>query len=80
MPKACNFITKETLAQVFSSDFCQISKNTFFKKTPLVAASDVTNAFNKIRNHPSIMVIKNDQSFAFGPVTHDYVIKKIKNS
>ena len=26
----CNFIKKETLAQVFSSEFCEISKNTFF--------------------------------------------------
>ena len=26
----CNFIKKETLAQVFSCDFCEISKNTFF--------------------------------------------------
>ena len=27
---ACNFITKEPLAQVFSCEFCEISKNTFF--------------------------------------------------
>ena len=27
---ACNSIKKETLAQVFSCEFCQISKNTFF--------------------------------------------------
>ena len=27
---ACNFIKKETLAQVFSNDFCEISKNAFF--------------------------------------------------
>ena len=27
---ACNFIKKETLARVFSFDFCEISKNTFF--------------------------------------------------
>ena len=26
---ACNFIKKETLAQVFSCDFCEISKNAF---------------------------------------------------
>ena len=31
---------KETLAQVFSCEFCEISKKTFFHKTPLVAASD----------------------------------------
>ena len=27
---ACNFIKKETLAQVFSYEFCEISKNTLF--------------------------------------------------
>ena len=37
--QACNFIKKETLAQVFSCEFCEISKNTFFQRTPLVAAS-----------------------------------------
>ena len=38
---ACNFIKKETLAQVFSSEFCKISKNTFSDRTPLVAASEL---------------------------------------
>ena len=28
--KACNFVKKESLAQVFYCDFCQISKNIFF--------------------------------------------------
>ena len=28
--EACNFIKKETLAQVFSCEFCKISKSTFF--------------------------------------------------
>ena len=32
-PVACNFIKKETLAQVFSCEFCEISKNTFSKNT-----------------------------------------------
>ena len=36
----CNFIKKETLAQVFSCEFCEIFKNTFFDRTPLVAASE----------------------------------------
>ena len=31
---------KETLAHVFSCEFCKISKNTFVYRTPLVAASD----------------------------------------
>ena len=30
MKKACNFIIKETLAQVFSGEFCKISNNIFF--------------------------------------------------
>ena len=28
-PQACNFIETETVAQVFSCEFCKISKNTF---------------------------------------------------
>ena len=31
---ACNFTKKETLAQVFSCEFCEISKNTFSDITP----------------------------------------------
>ena len=37
---ACNFIKKETLAQMFSSEFCKISKDTFSYRTPAVAASE----------------------------------------
>ena len=29
-PQACIFIKIENLAQVFSCEFCQVSKNTFF--------------------------------------------------
>ena len=36
---ACNFIKKETLAQVFSCEFCEISKNTIFKEHLWVTAS-----------------------------------------
>ena len=38
MPKACKFIKRESLALVFSCEFCEISKNTFFYRTPPVAA------------------------------------------
>ena len=38
-PEACNFIKKEALAQRFSYEFREISTNTFFRSTPLVAAS-----------------------------------------
>ena len=30
---ACNFIKKETLAQVFSCEFCEISESTFFTES-----------------------------------------------
>ena len=36
----CNFIKKDTLTQVFSSEFCEISKNTFFTE-PLWATASV---------------------------------------
>ena len=42
-----NFIKKETLAQVFPCEFWEISKNTFFYRTPLVAAS-VSKGFIKV--------------------------------
>ena len=32
-PEACRFIKKETLAQVFSCGFCEISNNTFLQNT-----------------------------------------------
>ena len=55
-PEACNFIQKESLAQVFSSDFCEIFKKTVFYRTTMVAVSVsalfylllITNTKNKI--------------------------------
>ena len=42
----------------------------------------VTNAVDKFKNHPSSNKIKNkkknDQSFTFGPVSYDDVLKKVK--
>ena len=40
--QVCNFFKKEVLAQVFSCEFCAISKKTFLHITPLVAASVVS--------------------------------------
>ena len=39
LAEACNFIKKETLALVFSCQFCKIFKNTFFYWIPMVTAS-----------------------------------------
>ena len=38
-PRACNFIKKEESGA--ESEFCEIYKNTFYYRTPLVAASGV---------------------------------------
>ena len=32
--EACNFITKEAVAQVFSCEFCKISENTIYYRPP----------------------------------------------
>ena len=45
---ACKFVKKEPLAQVFSCQFCEISQNNFFYRTPHVAASKII-VFKKIR-------------------------------
>ena len=37
--EAGNFVKKETLTQVFSSEFCELSKSTFSYRTFPVAAS-----------------------------------------
>ena len=39
----CNFIKKETLAQVFSCEFCEISKDTSFTELLWATASRVCN-------------------------------------
>ena len=39
-------LLKKTLSQVFSCEFCEISKNCFSYKTPLVAASGLTKKAN----------------------------------
>ena len=41
---ACNFVKKATLALVFSSEFCEISKNTFSHRASPVAASPLSYA------------------------------------
>ena len=46
--QAWNFIRKETLAQVFSCEFCEISKNTFSYRTPLVDASGGSTFYHSV--------------------------------
>ena len=41
VPEACNFIKKETLTQVFSREFCEISNITFYTEHLRTTASRV---------------------------------------
>ena len=41
-PQNCSIIKKETVAQVFTCEFCVIFRNTFFYRKPLVAVSAST--------------------------------------
>ena len=47
--RAWSFIKKETLTQMFSCEFCKISKNTYSYRTPLVVASENIN-FGFLKN------------------------------
>ena len=40
--QGCNFINKESLVQVLSCEFCEISNNTFFIEYPRTTASTHT--------------------------------------
>ena len=73
-PQACNFIKKQTLAQVFSCEFCEISRNNFLKRTSLVAALNVfflvwfllygsTSAQFQLFTKPSKVVYNVDHDF-----------------
>ena len=44
--QACNFIKKETLAQVFSYEFCEISNNIFFTEHLWATASKTGKTFS----------------------------------
>ena len=45
MPEACNFIKKESLAQVFSCEFCEISKSTISTEHLWATASEKSLCF-----------------------------------
>ena len=60
--KACNFIKKEALAQVFSCEFCETSRNTFSYRTPLVVAfikfSDSFQKFHRLQMYKFFLTHK----------------------
>ena len=56
MPHACNFIEEEAPAEVLPEKFCEISKNSFFDRTLLVAASVNTLIYCFICNFEQVFV------------------------
>ena len=61
--EAYSFIKKETLAQVFSCEFCKISQNTFFTEHLQLAASGYLGNLDMISEK-----IVNLESLYFAPV------------
>ena len=80
--KACNFTKKEAVAQVFSCKFCQISKNTFSYRIPLVAASVCLNVCLHLRQNVSCVKfmksIELDTKFAVSLILKSLLTSKNK--
>ena len=75
----------QVVVQVFNKFFINIVSNLKIRTNNNYDTDfSVTNALNKFRNHPSIIMTKNkrkaDQCFAFGPVTYDDILKKKTNN
>ena len=79
----------QAVAEVFNKFFVnivpnlKISTNHNYDTDFIVSNDQVTNALNKFRNHPAIVMIKSKrkigQCFSFAPVTYDDKLKKINN-
>ena len=77
----------QAVAEVFNKFFfnivpnLKISTDHGYDNNFIVTDDQVANAVNKFGNRSSIIMIKNkkknDQSFSFGPVTYDDVLKKV---
>ena len=62
---ACNFIKKETLAQVFSCQFCEISKNTFFIEHLRATDSKNHSKPRKVVRQPLFMQFQTNRNIFF---------------
>ena len=60
---ACNFIKNEALAQVFSCEFYEIYKNTFFKEHLLSTASNNTKIFFRVVSVLSSLTLQAQRYF-----------------
>ena len=59
--EACNFVKKETLAQVFSYEFCEISKNTFPTEHLWTTASVITMYLVWIHLYSKLSVLQKNK-------------------
>ena len=73
--EACNFIKKETLAQVFSSEFYEISKNTLSNRIPPVVAFVNDNVL-PYSNDVDQDILQNPRPILGGSYKHCSYIRK----
>ena len=57
-PNACKFIKKDSLVQVLSFEFYEISKNTFFYRTPPADISGLSLKIPYLRHHKETLYEK----------------------
>ena len=62
-PQTCNFIKKETLAQVFSCEFCEISKTTF--STEHLQTTVSQNKHNGLYQHIGLTIVRKSPNSGF---------------
>ena len=53
--QACDFIKKETLAKLFSCEFCEVSKSTFFTEHLPVTASNKCKVSSNLGDYPKVL-------------------------
>ena len=77
--QACNFIERETLAQVFCCEFCEIFKNTFLTE-------HLRSVFLKLAKHRSLNAVlilqrciqNSEHAFLYGANTFIKVLSNLK--
>ena len=68
-----DFTQKETLALVFSCDVCEISKNSFFSRTRLVATSENAIFETEFKN----LLISSENDVPFSRYLLGYIFENI---
>ena len=81
VPKAWNFIKKESLAQVYSCEFCKTSKNTLFYRTTSAAASVNQKAADRVTHKCSVKTCsKKFRNIHRKTLTGVYFLRKLQTA